>query len=66
MKKSKHYIGIAPSVSHGKGGLGAELQKQASDHADLVIGKDMYKGSIGPKVGVGESGGQTGGIKEGY
>ena len=64
MKKSKHYKGIAPSVSHGKGGLGAELQKQASDHADLVVGKDMYKGSIGPKVG--EDAGQTGGIKEGY
>jgi len=64
-KGGKHYKGIAPNVKHGKAGLGSELQKLASDHADLVISKDLYKGSIGPKVG---DGGCTecGGIKEGY
>ena len=65
MAKGKKYVGIKPAVTHGKGGLGPEVQRNASDHADLVIGKDMYKGAIGPKVG---DGGCTecGGIKEGY
>jgi hypothetical protein len=64
-KKGKNYVGMSPSIKYGKGGLSKEIQQNASDHADLVISKDMYKGGLGPKVGDGGCT-QCGGIKEGY
>jgi hypothetical protein len=65
-KKGKSYVGIKPSIKHGKAGLNKQIQMNASDHADLVISKDMYKGGIGPTICNCEKSSTWGGIKEGY
>ena len=66
MKKKSKGTGIKTNIQVGPSGLSDEIQKNASDHADLNISGLTYKGGHGPTVWDEGHHCQVPGITKGY